>query len=299
MVRWLMMLGPWALLLGVALVEPGLSQVKGPAPEHVSPSKTRSERNWNAFWRHHLGEWQGSWTRYTPSGEVIETFASSRRFTADSAQTKVVQRNIYDYADGRSIRREWNFNSVDHSLASGFAHPVSDTMRGLALDNGAAAWMIPHLERNQIAPFELFLVDGDIRHSVGVLYGTDGHLVRTTSIREERGDRSSKSWTDFIDQEEPWNPNGRWQGKESQIRADLSRMPTKQSSWQWKETEQTNHFFPDGIILRCPDQIVAGQPFSVRVVWLVNNNALQTLIVDYDSEAQLIAVTHQSLTPDL
>ena len=52
-------------------------------------------------------------------------------------------------------------------------------MCGLALNNGAAAWLIPSLEPNQFTPFELFLMDGDRRHSVGVLYGKDGAILRT------------------------------------------------------------------------------------------------------------------------
>ena len=41
------------------------------------------EANWANFWDHHLGEWNGRWTRYSPSGSVLETFASSRKFSSD------------------------------------------------------------------------------------------------------------------------------------------------------------------------------------------------------------------------
>ena len=47
-------------------------------------------------------------------------------------------------------------------------------MRGFALDNGSAAWFIPMLRANYFVTFELFLKRGEIRHSVGVLYGKDG-----------------------------------------------------------------------------------------------------------------------------
>ena len=63
-------------------------------------------------------------------------------------------------------------------------------MRGLALDNGAAAWLIPTLKPKQFSPFELFLKRRDIRHSVGVLYGKKGELLRKASIREKRGSQS-------------------------------------------------------------------------------------------------------------
>ena len=140
--------------------------------------------------RYHIGEWKGRWTRYTPSGDVNETFASSRNFTADPALTAVMQVNRYRYYDGRSIRKQWNFTIEEHSQTDGFAHPASEAMRGLALDNGAAAWLVPTLQTKQFTPFELFLKQGAIRHSVGALYGKNGQLLRTASIREQRGDRS-------------------------------------------------------------------------------------------------------------
>ena len=45
MVRWLTVLGPCALWLGVALAEPGWSQAQGPTLEQIIPAETRSDRN--------------------------------------------------------------------------------------------------------------------------------------------------------------------------------------------------------------------------------------------------------------
>ena len=53
------------------------------------------------------------------------------------------------------------------------------------------------------APFELFLKLVNIHHSVGVLYGKNRNLLRTASIREQRGRQSEISWTDTVDQMEP------------------------------------------------------------------------------------------------
>ena len=103
-------------------------------------------------------------------------------------------------------------------------------MRGLALDNGSAAWLIPSLGAHQFTPFELFLMDGDRRHSVGMLYGKDGELVRTASIRELRSGGSSLGWTNAIQQMKPWYPKGQWKGQKTQILQDLSRIPAQNSS---------------------------------------------------------------------
>lgn len=264
----------------------------------IEPQHARSERHWHAFWRHHHGEWTGRWTRYSPSGDVKETFTSSRHFTTNPSKTDIIQVNQYRYADGQTIQKEWKYNIKDHSQPDGFAHPASDSMRGLSLNNGSACWLIPTLQINQLIPFELFLVDGDIRHSVGVLYGRHGELLHTASIREHRGHQSAIGWTDRVIHVEPWNPTGRWQGEEHQIHPDLSLVPLQQSVWQWTDMRQFGHFFPDGIILRCPECIITGQAFSIQVVWLLRDRNLQTLTVDYNDNAQLISLTHQTLTPE-
>lgn len=133
---------------------------------------------------------------------------------------------------------------------------------------------------------------------MGVLYGKSGELLRTASIREKRGSQSDIDWTDTVVQMEPWNPVGRWQGEQRQIQADLSRVPVQRSDWQWINNNQTNHFLPDRIILRCPERITPGQAFSIRVIWLVKDAELQTMTAAYDSKARLISVTHQLLTPE-
>ena len=90
-------------------------------------------------------------------------------------------------------------------------------MRWLALNNGAAAWLVPSLQPNQFTPFELFLMDGDRRDSVGVLYGKDGVLLRTASIREQRGQNSSSGCTDAVIQMQPWHPDGPWRSCQERL----------------------------------------------------------------------------------
>ena len=299
MVRLSAVLTPCALCLCMACLEPGLSQQREATPDQLDSRSTLPNRNWAAFWRHHIGEWKGRWTRYTPSGDVKETFASSRNFMADPALTAVMQVNRYRYSDGRSVRKQWDFTIEEHSQTDGFAHPASEAMRGLALDNGAAAWLVPTLQTKQFTPFELFLKQGAIRHSVGALYGKNGQLLRTASIREQRGDRSESVWTDAVAHVEPWETKGRWRGEEHQIRSNLSRGPARNATWHWMPTGQSNVFFPDHIILRCPRQLRAGEPFSITVLWLVQADELQRLTAAYDRNARLISVTHQALRPDL
>ena len=302
---WFSVLGHFTLCIGVVCVEPGLSQPDGLAREQFAAAAITTEqkktlRNWHSFWRHHLGTWKGRWTRYTPHGDIKEAFASTREFTANPAKTAIVQANRYRYADGRSIEKEWSYNIKDHNQRDGFAHPASVSMRGLALDNGAAAWLIPVLKPNEFTPFELFLIDGDRRHSVGVLYGKNGELVRTASIREQRGGRFASAWTDAIEQVTPWHPVGEWKGHRQQILKDLSSIGSTATTWNWMDPEQasqSNHYLPDRIIVRCPERIMTRQFFSIQVIWMLDENAMQTITATYNNNSELIGVTHQSLSP--
>ena len=79
-----------------------------------------------------------------------------RLFAANETRTEVVQTNRYRYSDGRSNRKKWNYNIEEHSKPDGFAHPASESMRGLALENGSAAWLITTLQTNQFSPFEMY-----------------------------------------------------------------------------------------------------------------------------------------------
>ena len=298
MMRWLALLAPFALWLGLASDRPIRSQTQGEPLDQVATSARDSDRNWHAFWQHHLGEWKGRWTRYAPSGEIEDTFLSSRSFIANPSRTEVVQVNRYSYASGGSLKKEWRYTLKDHSRADGLTHPAYAAMRGLAFNNGAAALFIPTLQTNQFTPFEFFLKHGDFRYSVALLYGQDGQLKRTSSIREEWGHPSDTLWTDNVVQMKPWHPKGVWKGNTQQINPDLTQNPVGQFNWQWKATDQTKHYFPDRIILRCPQRLVEGQSFSINVLWQVNTKELQTISASYNNQRQLISVMHQSLSPD-
>jgi hypothetical protein len=172
-------------------------------------------------------------------------------------------------------------------------------MRGLAFENGAAAWLIPQLKDTQYQPFELFLTQKDIRHSVGVLYGDSGQLLHTASIREYRGDPLNNNWSTTTEQVNPWTIEGTWRGEELRIHSDLFRDPIQLIEWQWKEDElqenHANHFFPDRIILRCPKKLLKNKPFTISIYWQTKNGQLQIIRSDYNQTHQLIAISQQTM----
>ena len=69
--------------------------------------------------------------------------------------------------------------------------------------------------------------------------------------------------------------------------------------WQWNKDElednQSNHFFPDNIILRCPKKLLQDKSFSITIYWQTKNNQLQIIRSDYNHLHQLINVSQQTM----
>ena len=294
MQRWFRRIAPGVVLCCAAGLHTVPTTAQDVVPQQAVLAVSRTDQNWHAFWDQHLGAWQGRWTRYSPSGDVIETFQSTRAFTADLPRTAIEQVNSYVFPDGRRVQKQWTYNRDDQSLATGFAHPASATMRGLAFSNGAAAWLVPTPQPQSWMPFELFLKQGDLRQSVGVVYGKDGRLVRTASIREGLAGFPGQFWSDRIGQEAAWSLEGDWVGKGELMRADLSRSPLPSTTWKPWEESQALHYLPDKTILSCPDKIQAGQPFSLTVIWMIEDDLMQSIAAEYDQDLELIGVTHRT-----
>ena len=242
-----------------------------------------------------MGAWRGRWTRYKPSGEILESFDSTREFTANPTGTAITQVNRYAYDDGRRVEKRWSFNSRDHNGTDGFRHPASRRMRGLALGNGAAVWLVPSLEPESLALFELFLVRGGKRHSVGVVYGPDGRLQRTASIREALDGHTGTPWSRELEPADPWTLTGAWRAEPRGMAADLSTVAVDPLSERWPIEGNRQHFFPDQIVLSCPERISPTSPFTLAVWWLEDDDMLQQLVVSYDDRGHLRQVIHQDL----
>ena len=255
-----------------------------------------SVENWNAFWNFHLGVWKGRWARYQPNGELLETFLSSRSFEADPNKKVINQLNQYSYDNGFHAEKNWNYSLLDHCKEDGFMHPASDYMRGLAFKNGAAAWLVPQVISNQYFPMELFLANENIRHSVGMLYGPDGTLERTACIREQRQGLDQSTWTDDVHVIPAWNEGSNWHGVTDIIDSALNRSTTEETFEKKSQADQSEYFFPDNIILRCPKQLPINKPFTVSSLWLESATQLQTIRTSYGADSKLIDVRFEKLS---
>ena len=136
-------------------------------------------------------------------------------------------------------------------------------MRGFAFNNVAAAWLIPKLEKDEFAYFELFLKQGDVRHSAGIVYDLNGQLIRTASIREFRGASIASPWSLKIQQINKWSPNGDWVGAHRKVNGNLKYSLIPAVQWSWGALGESLHYLPDNIILKYPDNISTGQSFEI------------------------------------
>ena len=258
--------------------------------------ETASLVNWKAFWNFHLGSWKGRWARYQPTGELSETFLSSRSFQADPDKKVIKQLNQYLYADGQHAEKDWNYSFLDHCKEDGFMHPASDYMRGLAFNNGAAAWLVPQVILNQYFPMELFLANKNVRHSVGMLYGINGTLERTACIREQRAALGQSPWSDDVQVIPAWNVGNNWRGVTEIIDAALNRSTAEDTLKLTLQSDENEYFFPNNIILRCPKQLPFNKSFVVSSLWLESETQLRTIRASYGADSKLIDVRHQYLS---
>lgn len=267
-------------------------------PDDVRPAAL-ADQNWRYFWANHLGTWDGRWTRYAANGEVVETFRITRDFQRVSSDHQIKQVNKYLYVDGLTAEKTWSFNSAVHSQADGFAHPASISMRGLAFKEGAAAWLMPRLHESGVVSLELFLVDGQVRTSLGVVYGSDRKLHRTFNIREDQRGYPGSHWSEDVYQVTPWRMEGKWQGIIEIIRPDLSRTAQEALGIIWPASSGSNkeYHFPDQIVLSCPLELPAEKPFTIAVRWLDPSGDIQIVLAKYDENAELDMVLYQRLMP--
>ncbi|NEO91802.1 MAG: DUF3598 family protein [Moorea sp. SIO3G5] len=254
------------------------------------------EQNWKNFTANHLRDWHGIWTRYSPEGEIIESFQSLRSLRSNPEQTEIYQTNRSIYADGRIEEYKWQFNKQDKVLPDGMVHPAFLSMRSFFFEQGAATWSAKQLEPGSVfVPAELFLKHEDIRHSVAIVYDSNGSLMRVVSIREDAGGFPSNYWSKEIHLLPERNLSGNWQGTSVTMTPDLQVSEPIATQLNWPLAGNKMFFFPDGISLSCPEQVNIGNNFTIAANWLVTDSQLQQLSVNYDNYGAFSGLTLELL----
>jgi hypothetical protein len=249
------------------------------------------DQNWKNFTDQHLYDWQGIWTRYTPTGEVKESFCSLRHFKGNSEKTEIYQLNKYIYAEDNIKEQSWHYNQLDNSLSDGMFHPQVESMRGYFFPSGHSAWVTMQVQSGSFLAMELFFRYQHLRHSVGIVYDEQGNLFRTANIREDSTGFPSSYWSTELAQLSQRNLQKNWQGSSISITPDLqiSDPISTQLTWGWEGHKI--FFLPDGVSISCPAKVTVGTPFTCVVNWLINETEMHQLIATYDTAGKFQSLT--------
>ncbi|MEM8779729.1 MAG: DUF3598 family protein [Cyanobacteria bacterium P01_G01_bin.49] len=248
-------------------------------------------QNWKNFTDQHLHDWHGIWTRYTPTGDVKESFRSLRHFESNSDKTEIYQLNKYIYAEDNVKEESWHYNEAKNSLSNGMFHPQAESMRGYFFEPGHSAWLIIQLQSGSFFGMELFFRYQHLRHSVSMVYDEAGNLFRTANIREDSTGYPSSYWSIELNQLSQQNLSKNWQGTSITITPDLhisEPVPT-QLSWGWQGHK--TFFLPDGVSISCPEKVAVGTSFTCVANWLINSSAIHQLIANYDDSGAFNCLT--------
>jgi hypothetical protein len=249
------------------------------------------QQNWQHFTLHHLRDWYGIWTRYSPSGNVTNSFTSQRSFESNPQKTEIVQTNHYIYADGTTEKRSWEYNEVSNSRWDGLFHPESESMRGFFFGSGHAAWATTKLELGSYFAVELFFICNELRHSVGVVYDKLGSLLRIANIREDARGFPSQYWSDELNQLPQRNFTGNWQGTSVVMTRDLKISAPIPTELKFPLGSNKTFFLPDGVSVSCPDQVDVGSCFTIAANWRLELETMQQLLIYYDESGSFCTLT--------
>jgi Domain of unknown function (DUF3598) len=266
-----------------------------------------------------LGCWQGSFTRLSTKGEILEDIPSetSLELKEDNQTVRQVVRRFYD---GQPQDLVLEYRTLNRSTTF--------------FENGAfsqgALQFAPYTEFGA----ELGLIYSDRRLRVVILYDKASQLDRVTFIREHlphniTPERPALTLNDLL---------GRWEGEAITIASDWLEPESMSTVTEWKHEgdrvnmslqmqtpigaktitsiakidphnsqilnfEQDNLsiqtlFLPDGASITCPVAIATRQPFRLSISWLLEPNLHQRIIRAYDHRggwASLTLVTERKV----
>lgn len=254
-----------------------------------------------------LGEWQGSFTRLSPEGELLEdtpTMVSLEGLNNNQTIRQIIRR----FLSSQEVREQvLEYSSLGRNV--------------LFFDNGAFSQ-----GSIQLAPFsefgaELGLIDGSRRLRLVQMFDKEAHLDKLTLIREKlagtaTAERPPLTTEDLL---------GEWQGEAVTIYPDWRSPDTYSTKLQLhldnegRLVQKTTfgdkiisssaridgsiiHFdrssqlvqvllLPDGASCTCPLEVKLGQAFFLEVGWLLEPNRRQRLIRSYNDKGEWVTLT--------
>jgi hypothetical protein len=261
---------------------------------------------WECFLKN-LGEWQGSFTRFSPKGELIEDTPTIVSLEGHNDNTKVRQVVRYLPPDRPPEDLVLEYSSLNRSILF---------LENGAFSQGAMQW----------GPFSEFgaefgLIEGDRRLRLVMLFNTDSKFDKLTLIREKLAGATTPERPSLtVDQ-----LLGEWQGEAVTIYPDwhscdpypthlqVTRLDGNRLEQKLTFGDRTIastaiiegsllHFsqsnppvqivlLPDGASCNCPVEIKPRQKFVLEVGWLISPTQRQRLIRSYGNKGEWLSLT--------
>ncbi len=224
------------------------------------------QQNWENFCQYHLGDWDGTWTRYSSQGEALDSFQCVRSFHLSEDGNQINHKNHYTYADGKSKTEAYG----------PYKRPIT---RALYLQN-SFSWGSTTLNPGNYLGFETGFRFENKRASAIAMLDDKGKLQEVAIVSEHLGSFANRP------PGPPANKHaGNWQ--ESLQTMTPNWMVSAEVELPWKilddlaEEYLTLHF-AEGISLSCPQLIKPEQEFFLAVDWLISPTLLQRGIRHFD-----------------
>lgn len=266
---------------------------------------------WDSFLKN-LGEWHGSFTRFSPQGELVADTPTLVTLEGLNHNHHVHQVVRYLPPDQPSRDVVVDYDSLNPSM--------------LFFPNGAFSQGSMQLATYNTFGGEFGLIDNDFgdgsrRLRMVELYNSSAQLAKIVLIREKLP--QSK-----IPERPPLQVSslvGEWQGEAITINADLSKSSTFASYLQIKQPdeehlEQTLSFgdrrihsvakiegskllftnrdlptqvllLPDGASCHCPLEVKLGYSFAIEMGWLLQPHLRQRIIRSYNQQGNWVSCT--------
>jgi hypothetical protein len=258
-----------------------------------------------------LGEWQGSFTRLSPTGEQIEDIPSLISLTGVDENRSIHLSLTRHYPDTDGILQP-------QEMAFDFSEPSAGA---IFFETGAFSEGSPYLRKGVPGGAEFAFRHEDRRLRLIPQFDRDGSLFRLTLIREGRVGKNA-----------PERPPldlagwlGNWQGEAVTlypVSDRVDRVSTTQtiiqkddrtftfvqkigsqvteSTWtiadesdRTRLTNQSNQviLLPDAAYVMCPTQIESGTAIELEVGWSIASNLRQRLIRTYSDRGEWLSLT--------
>ncbi len=252
-----------------------------------------AEQNWKRMLSYHCKDWHGLWTKYSPQGEVTESYRSHRNFKTNPEQTEMLQTNRYFYSSDNIVEKTWP-SRYDANAPDGIQGNFHDGSVFWVFETGHAVSVFQSVKVSpdlEVTCAEILFVNERLRLSAIVVYN-NGDLVRTATIREDLTGFPSQQWSTETKQVPERDFRGNW--KETYTTTEPESSPQKvsdpeQSQFKWGWEGNTSFHYPDGISISCPKALGTNSPMKWVANWLVNDTKIQQIMIEFDEDGHFFS----------